>query len=89
MENRLKTFLALNAAGETKLVVQAKDASAVPTELNGEPLTARELSSVEKETFDALPALRSGTVFDGTKFTALPPTQDQIDAAASPAKVGG
>lgn len=76
--------IATNSANKVLLV---SEGGPLPSELNGEVLTIRNVTKEQFALYKSLPN-RSGTTFDGNTFSAIPippPSQAQLDAQANAA----
>lgn len=82
----MTTILGTNSMGRVLLVIDG-DAAGMPTEFNGDVITAHELTEVQRLSYEALPSDRSETTFDGREFNfspAIPPNYAELRAAKYP-----
>ena len=78
-------IIGADATGKVLMVSVGGDATAMPKMFNGAKVTAWVLTDEQAAAFNALPADRGGTLFDGEAFDALPAPAAPAPAAISKA----
>ncbi len=64
-------IIATDESGRVWIVGNGRNASVMPQELNGVPLTAHVLTQEQETAFNSLPADRDGTIFNDGEFVSI------------------